>query len=398
MKHATYYIIPLMLLHSISCSNNSTEIRSEIDHIITPTHTISSHETLSSMIEESKIIDLEATKESLISNIYKIELFDNKFYVLDKASFAAGGKLLVFDEEGKYIRKIGNIGRARNEYVSLGGFAINQKPKEIILLDDTSQKLIIFDISGKFKRYIDLLFTARQVEILDDGSFLFATGGRDCERLIITDSNGVIKESLFGSNDKNSMILLNFFTKSEQDIIYRNYLNDTLYSVNSSNGVVASRFVDFGEKALTWDKFTSYNKTQRADIESYLSSYNCNLKYYSETDKFAWALFFASGKPQCLLYDKISQKTVTYDIDTNNDVTYDSFVPLIIGSNEEWFIAQNNPLSTGEYLENMELENRDLENNKTTKSDREQKIRKIIMQRADLCNPIISLIKYKNLK
>ncbi|MFI3265513.1 MAG: 6-bladed beta-propeller [Rikenellaceae bacterium] len=78
-------------------------------------------------IEESKIIDLEATKESLISNIYKIELIDNKFYVLDKASFAAGGKLLVFDEEGKYIRKIGNIGRARNEYVSLGGFAINQK-------------------------------------------------------------------------------------------------------------------------------------------------------------------------------------------------------------------------------------------------------------------------------
>lgn len=385
MKKLIAYLILLLLA---CCTDSKSVIVSNITHTIKPNYSISSSGKLSSIVEDSRVIEFESTPKFLISNIYKIELFDQHFFVLDKVNFSSGGKLLVFDLKGKFIREIGGAGRAYNEHLSLGGFAINKSNNEIVILDDTAQKLMFFDIKGEFIRSQKLDFVARQIEILDDGQFVFAMGGQGNDRLVITDKNCNIKESMFGSNDKNSMVLLNFFTKSKNEIIYRNYLNDTIYSISSGNGVRASRFVDFGDNALTWGEFMNYNQSERRNIESYFSKYNCNLKYYSETDNFIWSLFFAKGTPQCLLYDKTSGMNYVYDVNMLNDITYDNFVPLIIGSNEEWFIAQNNPLSTSEYIDNTTLE----------ESDREREIRGIITRNGDDCNPIITLIKFKNLK
>lgn len=67
------------------------------------------------IIDSIHYIQLETNMECLISNIRKIEAFDNKFYILDDK----GAGVYIFDNEGHFISKISNQGRGPKEYIKI---------------------------------------------------------------------------------------------------------------------------------------------------------------------------------------------------------------------------------------------------------------------------------------
>ncbi len=99
-----------------------------------------------------KLVFLETTDECIVGNIDQLRTHDDLYYVLDR-SFKS---LLVFNEKGKFLRKIGKVGRGPGEYTSPRSFRIDEKNKKIYVLDYISRKLIIYDFDGKFLNDITL--------------------------------------------------------------------------------------------------------------------------------------------------------------------------------------------------------------------------------------------------
>jgi hypothetical protein len=107
----------------------------------------------SSIFENMKIIRLQDHEEALIGKIDKIQVYDNYIFILDKL---IAKKLFLFDKEGKYIRQIGKFGDGSGEYAEISDFTINEKTKEVIILD-MKPKINIYDLeTGKFVRSIQV--------------------------------------------------------------------------------------------------------------------------------------------------------------------------------------------------------------------------------------------------
>lgn len=78
-----------------------------------------------------KFIPLETRDDCLIGSVRKIIIVDSE-----------GDKLLVFDLSGKFIAQIGRKGNGPGEYRSICNFHIN-KEKQIITISDGGQSRII---------------------------------------------------------------------------------------------------------------------------------------------------------------------------------------------------------------------------------------------------------------
>ncbi len=87
---------------------------------------------------------LETTDESLISQIDKIEFFENKIYILDSTM----GYILIFDEKGKFLSKLDKKGSANGNYITVDDFIIDQDI--LYLYDKTLGNILSYDFSGNF--------------------------------------------------------------------------------------------------------------------------------------------------------------------------------------------------------------------------------------------------------
>ena len=102
-------------------------------------------EILSSEIFKSvKTIILETRNESLIAHISEMQVFENRIFILD----VIGRALLVFDTEGRFIRRIGGLGRGPGEYRNISDFTIDPVNSRILVAADGT--IIQYNTDGEF--------------------------------------------------------------------------------------------------------------------------------------------------------------------------------------------------------------------------------------------------------
>ncbi len=87
----------------------------------------------SSIFKNMKTIILETNKDCLIGSDFKFSAFDNYFFILNTLF---SKDFLMFDKEGKFIRKIGGLGRGPGEYTRVFNFTIDTVHRVIYLLCD----------------------------------------------------------------------------------------------------------------------------------------------------------------------------------------------------------------------------------------------------------------------
>lgn len=88
-----------------------------------------------------EIIPLETNDISVIGGSRKVIEHDEKYYVLDYRE----RNIKVFDEQGEYLDKIGNIGQGVHEYISLQDININPYSNSLDILDPRG-KLLSLDL------------------------------------------------------------------------------------------------------------------------------------------------------------------------------------------------------------------------------------------------------------
>ena len=97
---------------------------------------------------KSSFIKLETLEECLIGNIIDIQYSDNKLFILN--SIAGESELLIFDQIGRFLNKIGTLGAGPGEYLSISAFGVNSYNKYVILMDPLRKMIHKYEYSGKY--------------------------------------------------------------------------------------------------------------------------------------------------------------------------------------------------------------------------------------------------------
>ncbi|MDL2244590.1 6-bladed beta-propeller [Parabacteroides sp. OttesenSCG-928-J18] len=100
---------------------------------------------------------MEASSTSLMGDIDKMQVYQNKYYILDKITTK---KVFVFNFDGSFSHSIGSIGSGPGEYINIQDFTIDKENEQIVLLT-TPSLVYIYDMAGSFlhsKKIGDPLF------------------------------------------------------------------------------------------------------------------------------------------------------------------------------------------------------------------------------------------------
>ena len=160
-----FYNLLLLLLLLLSCSNSSNYSQT-IDNKDLFVVDIDKAEKkdllhLSTLFKNVKCIPLELTDNSQIGSISKVLVYNDHIYVLDHSTAKS---LFVFDNEGRFIRRIGNLGTGPGEYTEINDFTIDYDQGNIIITD--YGKLLIYDIlTGKHKNTVSLQYVSTIINI-----------------------------------------------------------------------------------------------------------------------------------------------------------------------------------------------------------------------------------------
>jgi hypothetical protein len=142
--------------------------------------------SLDTMFSLLKYVKLETLPESLIGNkISKIRKYNGKYYISTDHK-----ELLIFLEDGSFVRKINRLGNGPQEYTMLADFDLSPN-NDIVILD--VKKIIIYDENGNYKKEVSLPVTGFNIKDLNGQEALICASGEE-HVIYRCDYNGQILE------------------------------------------------------------------------------------------------------------------------------------------------------------------------------------------------------------
>ena len=212
---------------------------------------------LSSIASSFSVIPLETNDSCLIGGISKLEFYDGKIFVLDKMHSA---RLYVFDTQGEYKFAIGKRGSGPNEYMQINDFSIDKEKNLIYVLCD-KKKLFTYSLSGQPLGTITLDFFADAMEY-QKNQLHFVCDRLDRGNLIVTDIKGRILYEDFPNKrmGDNLLMLIHPFSKQDSILLYRIYLDNKIYEMQSDHRIKVAYEVNFGEENRNYIQLIFFDK------------------------------------------------------------------------------------------------------------------------------------------
>ena len=132
---------------SICCKEEKREQSGKILQIDIPLQADETHLPADSLFCGKEILALETTPDNLISKVDKLEMTNDRLYLLDEQQ----DMIFIFDRKGKYITKIADIGRGPAEYIEISDFHIDN---DVLYLctGGNGGKIICYDLDGKYQK------------------------------------------------------------------------------------------------------------------------------------------------------------------------------------------------------------------------------------------------------
>jgi hypothetical protein len=116
---------------------------------------------LSGIAKEVREVELEVTDNSLIKMIRRVLWDEDHIIVLDMS------EIFLFDNDGKFIRKIGSKGQGPGEYIRIIDLAADFKSKRVYV-SDTRKKILCYDFDGNYlEEYSGTGFIADYVNFIN---------------------------------------------------------------------------------------------------------------------------------------------------------------------------------------------------------------------------------------
>jgi len=286
-------------------------------------------------LEENEITLSEITDDINyipLDNSYPLGLIYDNIEFINNSIFLSvkDAGILVFNKEGKALRKIGGVGRGPGEYVYNFDFTIDEKT-ETVYIKDTGNIIKVYSKTGKFlrnfslKEYGDYI---NSIKFLTSKLFaFFSIENENAEyKWIAVDSLGnLIKKE----KRKIPAFTTNFGGANgayifQNKISYWNSFIDTVFTVLPNLVEKPSFIISPGEH-----RWPRYGKLLPGEISQYLSI----LKIF-ETNHFRMIQYIYKGRNDFVLIDKEDRKSflTNWEFDGSGGILNDldggkSFLP-----------------------------------------------------------------------
>ena len=265
-----------------------------------------------------KIVELEATDASLLSEIKDVE------YLKDKILVYSADMVVAFDLKGKFLYDIDRRGNGPGEYVRTTSFYIRKDT--IFLYDDVSKQMLAYDENGNFLKSIRTEEEIAFVYPLENQGFVAKNKYRGNNNH--TPSICLLDNQLKKIKDIENRYLssgnsgFDNFYPFKDEILYWEFLNDTIFSIIQQNRVEPKYFVDFQEYQIP-RSITSTGDENKI-LEYITNSDNpkiaTSIKYIQEDDQYLRFIFVQKEAIlNYTIYDKQSKQSKIFRIIDSQD-------------------------------------------------------------------------------
>jgi hypothetical protein len=255
------------LLPCFGCEQNSRE-----DGVLLFDVDVSGAKTLNleGKVDIENIIPLETSDASLFQNIDKLYIGSDQILV---ASLGMTQGVYVFDDNGKFIRRIGRRGRGPGEFLDISGVQFDREQQIVYIHDRERQTMMTFDLNG------DLLAEKRNDIWIDSfcktpaGYWAYVpnnTADEGPALLLLDDDFKSVKGEFFFQKAFFTTTFKPRFFENEAGEFYFSYPFDNVIYQLSGNEPRPCFRVDFGNNTLPYDRVRKM--TDQADFDGLIEN------------------------------------------------------------------------------------------------------------------------------
>ncbi len=140
IRNLSLIILFTFLIIGCKQEKKRTSINDEVTIYVQPQQNIKIK--LTDIIDDINIVPLQTSDSSLMDEIFRIKKVENKFYI------KASKNVFVFDNDGRFERKLAKNGKGPNEILAVTNFYVNDQNNTIEIYDGVNSKNIIYDHKG----------------------------------------------------------------------------------------------------------------------------------------------------------------------------------------------------------------------------------------------------------
>src|SRR5690606_3686132 len=315
--NACILFVPVLLMNCSKINSDEDKTLVGIGHVV-PVNLDETYElSEKNHLDSLRLIRLETNKECLIGGIDKIEIIEDRIYILDKFKSKS---LFCFDLKGQFLFKIHHLGKGPGEFILPEEFTVSQN--QISIYDNFRKLKINYDINGNFIDETKMIVSIRNVVQLDSGFALVKPdqsylGSENDYNLLVTDSEigKVLKRYIPGVTKGESIFSVNkAFARNGDHYLFTYGFNDTIYTYEN-NSLKSLFVVDFGKNKIPHELAkSSGDEIQKAFFNSD-QNYIGYLTDISENDDYitcSYSKFSIRGENNFILYSKENNKLYNF--------------------------------------------------------------------------------------
>lgn len=333
--YRNHLIAAILILLFLSCNQNNKNEHSFANAIEVNIDNLKSNEIVkfSEIFSNYKVIPLETNKECLIGKISSIRFLKNNIVVLDPL-FAKS--VYLFEHNGKFIRKIGKLGKGPGEYISPMAISTNEDTKQIAIYDGALNRIQLFNLDGTFLKMVQLKqkIAAKSFEITNDEIFICNYVDKSLNYLLYAiDFNGNIigewfpNENISGFSDNAISSPANIFFKRDDELIFRESSLNTIFRIKEN--FIEPYITLTSEKKLKENELEQINKENFGHASKTMEISNntfTGILSYVEANNLSIIDFQNNGRTFVSFYDNIKGKLKCTTLSNfRDDLTFFSF-------------------------------------------------------------------------
>lgn len=247
----------------------------------------------SDLMEDVVFVPIENDSTNLIGGIDKITIHNGDYYVLDRHRT---GNLWRIDSRGRFLNRIGRVGRGPGEYGEPTDFMVDSTG--VTILDQYSRGLLFYDLDGTYRNTVPLDYIAHEITDMGGGAIFAVAGDNrqdkevvESEFMILDKQGELLSQGLKNKNRMNYIAGYKSFRRGDE-VVYFRPMHGVVYGVTQDS--IRSRFrINIEDSPLP----ANYEKICGGDYVDFMEKFEGKYSYFSgrfaETDDYI--LFFTTS-------------------------------------------------------------------------------------------------------
>ena len=267
MKNHFFYLF-IISFYFLSCKKEKKQSFNNVVNIdISETFKEKQKINLSTVASKIEYIQLKSDTTCYLGQIYnpkrQIQFSKDKILISD-----AQNTLFLFDISGKFINKIGNVGKGPKEYVKPDNFTFLMNGKELLIavFSAAQKKTLIYNCKGNFLKEIFIDFMPIGLGSIEEDLVFINTIGRRKQsgyyNLSIVSTKGYLKQRIFFKQnekiieEKGDLFLSTFFSnyKIKDEFSYWEKDYDTIWRISKDFKTTPKYFIDIGGSKIPFEE------------------------------------------------------------------------------------------------------------------------------------------------